>query len=91
MNKYALVIGIENYSLGSGQPEVKYAKNDADGIAQYVQSSGFRLIGDRLLIDEYATFKEIINQLDSLFDYVEPGDFNFLKPTIPKQRIAYSP
>ena len=75
MNKYALIIGIENYSLGSGQQQVKYAGNDAKQMTHYAQIAGFQLIGGGPLLDEHATYYNAIKMLDSMFDFVKPEDF----------------
>ncbi|MCP4148411.1 MAG: caspase family protein [bacterium] len=50
--KYALIIGIENYPEKSGQEKAAYARNDADAMAQYAKKAGFNLIGGKALIKE---------------------------------------
>ena len=77
-NKYALIIGIENYPGSSGQPKVSYAINDALEMADYARQAGFHLINDNPLLDEEASYGKVISQLKFLFYYAKPEDFIFL-------------
>ena len=78
MEKYALIIGIENYPSSSGQEKVKYAKNDAIEMAKYAQIAGFQLIGNGPILDGKATYSQVIEYLDLMFNYVSYEDFVLL-------------
>jgi uncharacterized caspase-like protein len=78
MTKYALIIGIENYSGDSDLQTVKYARNDAAAIANYARSAGFQLIGDGPILDGNATYSQVIELLELMFNYVQSDDFVFL-------------
>jgi hypothetical protein len=76
--KYALIIGIENYPKGSGQTKVPFARSDALEMAEYARKAGFKMINDKPLLDDEATNREVINQLNRLFRQAEPEDFVLL-------------
>jgi len=78
MGKYALIIGIENYPSNSGQEKVTFAKNDAAEMANYARSAGFQLIGEGPILDQEATYSQIIEWLDLMFHYVQADDFVLL-------------
>lgn len=75
---YSLVMGIENYPESSGQIKVNYAGNDARAIADYARQAGFHLIDGKPLLDEYATYNNVIEKLDYLFHIANPDDFVLL-------------
>lgn len=78
MKKYALIIGIENYPSKSSQQKVKFAKNDAEEMAVYARSADFKLIGDAPILDDKATYSQVIEWLELMFHYVQPDDFVLL-------------
>lgn len=77
-NKYALIIGIENYPESSDQPKVSYAINDALEMADYARQAGFYLINGNPLLDEEASYGKVISHLKFLFYYAKPEDFILL-------------
>jgi len=78
LKKYALIIGIENYPDTSGLSNVSYAINDAWEMADYARQAGFHLINGKPLLDEEASYGQVIRQLRFLFYYTKPEDFIFL-------------
>jgi hypothetical protein len=76
--KYALIIGIENYPGLSILPRVSYAINDALEMAYYVRQAGFHLIKGKPLLDKEASYDQVISQLKLLFHYAKPEDFILL-------------
>lgn len=77
MNKYALIIGIENYSYDSNQSRVRFARNDALAMADYAEHAGFQLM-DGPVLDEQATLDTIIDAIDLMFNDVNADDFVFI-------------
>jgi uncharacterized caspase-like protein len=76
--KLALIIGIENYCQTSGLIRVLYAKNDAQAMADYAQQAGFSLISGKPLLDQEASYSEVIRQLRFMFHHSRPDDFLLL-------------
>lgn len=76
--RYALIIGIENYTKSSGFPKATYAANDAKAMAEYAQKSGFNLVNNKALLDEAATGRAVISQLNLLLKHATPEDLILL-------------
>jgi uncharacterized caspase-like protein len=74
-NKYALIIGIENYNSNSGLRNVKFALNDAQEMVAYAKQAGFQLIGDKPLLDNEASYRKVISDLKHMFYHAKPEDF----------------